>query len=232
MGTAIKAVAYVRVSSDEQANEGVSLDAQRSKIAQWCETQGVHIVDVIADEGVSGSVALGARPNGRRIAELLDARKPAADMVIVCRLDRLGRDAAEQLALYKRFRTGKVGLVSIAERIDLGTPHGRAMAQISAVFAELERSLIAARTVDALTELRRQGKAWNHAPYGFDAIDGALVANPHEQIILRRMTMDRENGVSFDRIAKALNAEAIPAKRGGPWHAMSVRQVLGTAANQ
>jgi site-specific DNA recombinase len=232
MGTTTKAIAYLRVSSDEQANEGVSLDAQRTKITQWCESQGVELVDVIADEAVSGSVALGSRPNGRRIAELLDARKPSADMVIVTRLDRLGRDAAEALSLYKRFRTGKVGLVSIAERIDLGTPHGRAMAQVSAVFAELERSLVAARTVDALAELRRQGKAWNHAPYGYDVIDGSLVINPTEQTVLARMKTDRANGMSFDKLAKALNAEAIPAKRGGPWHAMSVRQVLATATNQ
>ena len=71
-------------------------------------------------------------------------------------MDRLGRDAAEQIALLKRFRSGKVGLVAIAQQIDLATPHGRAMAQIGAVFNELERALIAERTTEALSELRRK----------------------------------------------------------------------------
>jgi DNA invertase Pin-like site-specific DNA recombinase len=74
-------------------------------------------------------------------------------------MDRLGRDAAEQIALRKRFRSGKVGLVAIAQQIDLATPHGRAMAQIGAVFNELERTLIAERTTEALAELRQQGRA-------------------------------------------------------------------------
>jgi DNA invertase Pin-like site-specific DNA recombinase len=79
----------------------------------------------------------------------------------VLRLDRLGRDAAEQIALLNRFRAGKVGLVAIAQHIDFATPHGRAMAQMAAVFAELERGLIAERTADALGELRSQRRLWN-----------------------------------------------------------------------
>jgi hypothetical protein len=78
---------------------------------------------------------------------------PTADAVVVVRMDRLGRDAAEQLAILKRVRTGKVGLVAIAQAIDLATPQRRAMAQIGAVFAELERSLISERTTETLAEL-------------------------------------------------------------------------------
>jgi site-specific DNA recombinase len=142
----------------------------------------------------------------------------------------LGRDAAEQLALLKRFRTGKVGLVAIAQQIDLATPHGRAMAQIGAVFAELERSLIAERTAEALTELRRQGRAWNHPPFGFDTVDGHLVVNPLEQRSLARIRELRDAGVSYHKIAALLDAENRPTKRGGPWQAASVRSVLRTGA--
>ena len=144
-------------------------------------------------------------------------------------MDRLGRDAAEQLALLKRFRAGKVGLVAIAQHIDLATPHGRAMAQIGAVFAELERSLIAERTTEALTELRHQGRAWNHPPFGWDAVDGHLVANPGEQGTLTRIRELRDSGLSYHRVAASLDSEGHSTKRGGPWRAASVRVVLRTA---
>jgi DNA invertase Pin-like site-specific DNA recombinase len=161
---------------------------------------------------------------------LLDPRRPATDAVVVVRIDRLGRDAAEQLALLKRFRVGKVGLVATAQQIDLATPHGRAMAQIGAVFAELERALIAARTAEALTELRQQGRAWNHAPFGWDAADGRLVANPTEQDSLVRISDLRAAGTSYHKVAAILDGEGRATKRGGSWQAASVRSVLRTAA--
>ena len=218
------------MSTQEQATEGMSLDAQESRIRSWAEVLGHEVVDVIADEGVSGTKLLGERPGGARIAALLEERRPSADAVVVVRTDRLGRDAAEQIALLKRFRSGKVGLVAIAQQIDLATPHGRAMAQIGAVFNELERSLIAERTVEALGELRRQGRAWNHAPFGWRVIEGRLVADEGEQETLGRMVALRTDGHGYATVARILTEESRPTKRGGPWQAMSVRSVLRTSA--
>jgi DNA invertase Pin-like site-specific DNA recombinase len=208
----------------------MSLDAQASRVRAWAEATGAEVVEVVRDEGVSGTKLLADRPGGRRIADLLDARRPTADAVVVLRMDRLGRDAAEQLALLKRFRAGKVGLVAIAQQIDLATPHGRAMAQIGAVFAELERALIATRTAEALTELRQQGRAWNHAPFGWDAVDGRLVAHLTEQDTLARIRDLRAAAVSYHKVAAILDGEGRPTKRGGSWQAASVRSVLRTAA--
>ena len=226
----MRVIGYTRVSTQEQATEGMSLDAQASRVRAWAEATGAEVVEVVRDEGVSGTKLLAERPGGRRIADLLDARRPAADAVVVVRMDRLGRDAAEQLALLKRFRAGKVGLGAIAQQIDLATPHGRAMAQIGAVFAELERSLIAERTAEALTELRQQGRAWNHAPFGWDIVDGRLVANLTEQDSLARIRDLRAAGTSYHKVAAILGAEGRATKRGGPWQAASVRSVLRTAA--
>ena len=222
----MRAVIYCRVSTAEQATEGLSLDAQEARGRAWADAHGVESLEVIADAGVSGTKALSDRPGGAQIAALLDSRRPSADVVVVARLDRLGRDAAETLTLLKRFRTGKVGLVSLAEHVDLATPHGRAMAGVGAVFAELERALIAQRTAEALRELRRQGRPWNHAPFGWDVVEGRLVANKSEQEILERARELREAGWGYDRIAKAFAAEGRPTKRGGKWAAMTVRSVL------
>ena len=156
--SALRVVTYARVSTVEQSSDGLSLDAQQARMRAWAQGAGASVVEEIVDAAVSGAKPLAQRPGGARVAELLNAKSPAADAVVVVRLDRLGRDAAESLALFKRFRTGKVGLVSIAEQVDLATPHGRAMASVQMVFAELERSLLSARTSEALAELRRQGR--------------------------------------------------------------------------
>jgi len=225
----LKVVGYARVSTAEQASEGLSLDAQESRITAWCKATGAELVEVVREEGVSGSKLLSERPEGRKIAHLLDSRRPAADAVVVVRMDRLGRDAAEQIDLLKRFRTGKVGLVAIAQQIDLATPHGRAMAQIGAVFNELERALIAERTTEALAQLRSQGKAWNHAPFGWRVVEGQLEADPEEQKTLARARELREAGLGYLKVAKTLDAEGRRTKRGGDWQAASVRSVLISA---
>src|SRR5689334_2313844 len=94
----LRAIGYVRVSTQEQVAEGASLDAQRRRIEAWAEATDADLWDVIEDAGVSGSRPLSMREGGRRIESLLDARNPEADAVVITRLDRLGRDAAENLA--------------------------------------------------------------------------------------------------------------------------------------
>lgn len=225
----MKAVGYVRVSTQEQAIDGLSLQAQQSRIASWCAATGAELVDVIQDAGVSGTRALVDRPGGARIASLLGTRNPDVEIVVIVRLDRIGRDAAETLHYLRQFARGSLGLVSLADRVDLGTPQGRAMAQMSAVFAELERALIAQRTADALDELRSRRQVYGAIPFGWSRTGDRLVQHDDEQRTLVRIKRLRARGFSYDRIARSLNGSDTPAKNGGHWHAMSVRSVLLTA---
>ena len=222
-------IGYVRCSSAEQATEGWSIDAQRGRIEAWCEATGARLDRIVADEGVSGMRPLHERPGGREIADLLAARRPSADAVVVLRLDRLGRDAAETLTCLRRFTNGPLGLVSIADKVDLSTPHGRAMAGVACVFADLERSLIADRTADALRELRLQGRVYGPVPFGYAAHEDRLVEHPVEQAVLRKIRRMRSRGLSYEKVARALNASHLPAKRGGSWHSTAVRSVLLTS---
>lgn len=225
----LRVVGYARCSTAEQASDGMSLDAQSARIRAWADATGAEVVDLVTDAGVSGTKALADREGGSRIAALLEARKPDVDAVVVLRMDRLGRNAAEALALLRRFRTAPIGLVSVAEHLDLATPHGRAMAGVAAVFAELERDLIGQRTAEALGELRARRRVWNHPPYGWTATEGRLEADPTEQATLAVIRNLRGDGLGYHRIAAVLNEEAHPSKRGGPWQAASVRSVLQTA---
>lgn len=230
-GTSLTVIGYARCSTTEQANDGLSIDTQRARIAAWAETNGATLLEVVADEGVSGTKPLGDRAGGKRIAAILEARRTDVDAVIVVRTDRLGRDAAETLTLLKRFRTGRVGLVAVAQHLDLATPHGKAMAAMGAVFGELERDLLAERTSDALAELRRQGRAWNHAPFGWRSEGGHLVTVTDEQRTLARIRALRAEGKGFASVARILNDEGRRTKRGGQWQAMSVRSVERTSAS-
>lgn len=225
----MKAIGYIRCSTAEQAVEGLSLQAQRGRITAWCQATGSELTDVIEDAGVSGTRPLAKRPGGNRVASLLIARQPDVDTVIVARLDRLGRDATETLHCLRQFAKGSLGLVSVADRIDLGTPQGRAMAQMSAVFAELERALIAQRTADALGELRSRRQVYGAIPYGWSRAGEHLAPDEAEQRVIARIKRLRTRGLSYGRIACSLNGSNVPAKRGGIWHAMAVRSVLLTA---
>ena len=208
----------------------MSLDAERARIEAWSDATGATLTDVVEDGGVSGTLPLGDRPGGAEIAALLDARRANVDAVVVVRLDRLGRDAAETLAVLKRFADGTVGLVSIADRLNLSTPQGRAMAGVAAVFSQLERDLIAQRTAEALGELRSQRRIYGPVPFGYRATKDRLVPHASEQNVVQRMRRMRSRRMSFDRIAQRLNADGVPAKRGGRWHAMTVRSALRTSA--
>lgn len=230
-GTTLTVIGYARCSTTEQANDGLSIDTQRARIAAWAEAHGATLLEVVADEGVSGTKPLAERAGGKRIAAILDARRSDVDAVVVVRTDRLGRDAAETLTLLKRFRIGRVGLVAVAQHLDLATPHGKAMAAMGAVFGELERDLLAERTTDALAELRRQGRAWNHAPFGWENDGGHLVPVAEEQDTLERIRSLRADGKGYATVARLLTEEGRRTKRGGQWQAMSVRSVERTSAS-
>jgi hypothetical protein len=159
------------------------------------------------------------------------ARSPDAEAVVVMRLDRLGRDAAETLTLLKVFARGRVGLISIDDRLDLGSPQGRAMAAMVCVFAELERGLIGQRVSDALQEKKRQHRVYGNTPFGWDRDGDFLVKNREEQATLRIARRLHNEGLSFHRIATYLNHKRRRTKHGGVWDFCNVRSVMRTSAS-
>lgn len=223
-----RAVGYARVSTDEQS---LSIEAQQHRIARWCEAYDHELVEIITDEDVSGGVPLAGRQNGKRVAELIDARRPGVDALVVTNLDRLSRDAEDGIALVKRMtpngrRRNHLALVSIDQHLDLSGPFGVFMAQQFVLFASFERSLIGWRTSQALAQKRRDGAVYSRTPFGFDAVDGRLVPNDAEQQVLTEMRTWRAEGVNDNAIATRLNERGVPGKRGGRWQANTVYRIL------
>jgi DNA invertase Pin-like site-specific DNA recombinase len=220
------ALGYVRVSSEEQADSGLGLEAQRQRIQAYCQLQGLQLGTIFEDPGVSGGKPLGSRPDGRRL--LAEARR-SRPVVVVARLDRLFRsvaDAAQTIAAFDRLG---IELVAIAEGFDQTNPYGRAMAQMASVFAELERAMIKERTRAAMKVKRGRGERISgHEPFGWDfGPDGVLVKNRREQRALAWIRQLHGQGKSLREIAELLNGRGIKPKRARRWIHSSVLRIVG-----
>jgi DNA invertase Pin-like site-specific DNA recombinase len=225
------AISYIRVSSEEQADSGLGLEAQRPRIGAYCTMKGLRLAEVFEDPGVSGSKPLASRPAG---SKLLAAAKKGKSLVVVAKLDRLFRSVADAATVIADFDRKGIQLVAIQEGFDMSSAYGRAMAQMASVFAELERAMIRERTRGAMNVKRSRGERISgHAPFGWDfGADGRLVAIDREQSIIVRMRQLRSEGMSFRGIAGRLDIEGVPPKRGRRWDHTTVKSILkGNPAN-
>src|SRR5262245_14794724 len=160
------ALGYIRVSSEEQADSGLGLEAQRQRIAAYCALKALHLAEVLEDPGISGGNPLASRPAG---SKLLTAAKKGKALVIVAKLDGLFRSVADAATVIADFDKKGIQLVALAEGFDTTNPYGRAMAQMASVFPELERALIQERTRSAMdVKWSRGERISGHAPFGWD----------------------------------------------------------------
>ena len=220
-----KAIGYIRVSTQGQADEGVSLEAQRAKIEAWCNLNDAELVAVFEDAGVSG-----ASMNGR---DGLHAALKATSkgMALVCySISRIARSTRDMLEIAERLNTRGSDLVSVTEKIDTTTAAGRMVFKMLAVLADFERDQIGERTKMALAHKRNMGEVYAATPFGFDAIDGRLVEVKKEAMVIADILRMREAGSSLAEIAESLNARGVEGKRGGRWYASTVRYLINRQA--
>jgi site-specific DNA recombinase len=153
-------IGYVRVSTDRQAEHGVSLEAQEAKIRAMATVQGGELMEVIVDGGESAKSL--NRPGLQRLMALVNGGKVQA--VIVAKLDRLTRSVKDLCGLLELFEKRKVALISVAEALDTGSAAGRLVITIMGAVSQWEREAIGERTRDALRHKRSNGERVPHAP--------------------------------------------------------------------
>jgi DNA invertase Pin-like site-specific DNA recombinase len=222
-----KAVCYIRVSTEEQARGGVSLEAQEERLISYCKMAGLEVVEIIREEGVSAGKLLAVRPGGERLLQLVASKK--VRHVVALKLDRLFRDAEDALRQTRAWDKAGVALHLVdmgGQTLNTATAMGRFFLNMMAAFAELERNLIAERTATALVHKKAHRQAYSPTPYGFDRVGKELSENPQEQEIIAQIFTWRQNGWSLRKIAAELNRRGVPTKQGGKWYAATVRYLL------
>jgi site-specific DNA recombinase len=215
-------IAYVRVSTEKQAEKGFSLEVQIEKVRAMAVVQGVELVEVIVDRGESAKSL--DRPGMARLLDLV-ARK-AIDRVIVAKLDRLTRSVKDLANLLEQFEKRKVALVSVAESLDTQSAAGRLVLNIMVSVSAWEREAIGERTASVLRHKKREGQVFNHTPFGFLRDGGRLIPLPDEQATIQRIFKAKSSGQSLREIAAELNASSIATKTRGSWHASTVSNIL------
>lgn len=223
----MKAIGYVRVSTDKQADRGVSLEAQIEKIRAMATVHDVELVDVIVDAGESAADL--DRPGMARVLELVRTR--AVDMVIVAKLDRLTRSVRDLAVLLEQFERRDVSLVSVAESLDTGSASGRLVLNIMVSVSQWEREAIGERTRDAMAHKKAKLEFVGNAPYGFRLAEDRkhVEPEPGEQAILQRIHRLRKGGKSLRKIAEQLNRQEIRTRQGSSWRHEYIARLLKTA---
>jgi len=221
------AVLYIRVSTDEQARHGVSLDAQEERLRAYCAMRELEIVGVIRDEGVSAFKYLDKRPGGAELLRTIAQGKAAH--VVALKLDRLFRNAGDALASTEKWSRAGVALHLVdmgGAAMDTTSATGRMMLTMLAGFAEFERTLTSERTRAALSYKRSKREAYAPTPYGYSRTGTALQPHRAELATVARIREQSAGGASLAGIARRLNAEEVPTKQGGKWYASTVRYLL------
>src|SRR3569623_1635153 len=211
----MRAIGYVRVSTDRQAEQGVSLEAQEAKIRAMATVQGAELLDVIVDGGESAKSL--NRPGLKRLLEMMN--KGEIEAIIIAKLDRLTRSVKDLCGLLELLEKRKVALISVAESLDTSSAAGRLVITIMGAVSQWEREAIGERTRDALRHKRAQGYRAGNLPFGYRlAQDGRTLEPEHtEQKAISEIHRLRRGGTSLRRIARLLNDQGLRTRRGTAW---------------
>lgn len=204
----MKAIGYVRVSTREQADSRLGLEAQRRGLVAEAERRGWEL-QIIEDAGYSATSV--NRPGVQQVLRMLKRRE--SDVLLVYRLDRLSRSVQDFAQFLTTAQKQRWALVALDMQIDMTTPNGKLVAHILAAVAQWESETIGARTADAMAEAKARGARFGRA----------RLASPES---VARIHALRAEGASFARIAEALDADSLPTPNGAvQWYGSTVRRI-------
>jgi DNA invertase Pin-like site-specific DNA recombinase len=206
------AVLYRRVSTQRQADEGVSLQAQAEKARAWCEAMGYTVVGEFEDAGISAKRA----DNRPALQDALDLTTRDGAALVVFSLSRLARSTKDALNIAERLDKAGADLISLSEDLNTATAAGRMIYGLLAILSQFERELIGERVKAALACKRDKGfRAGGSTPFGFDeGKGGRLLENTTEQETISLICSLRAEGMTLRAIASELDLRGITSKRG------------------
>jgi len=228
---ATRAVLYIRVSTDEQADHGVSLEAQEAKLRAYCGLRDLEVADVVIDAGVSAGKPLASREGGKRVLELV--RRKEVQSVVAYKLDRLFRNADDCMTITEQWDKKGVALHLVdmgGQTLDTSSAMGRFFLNMMAGVAELERGLVVERTVFAMAHKKARGERVGGVPYGSQLSgDGVtLLPNQGEQELINAVREARGRGLSQRAIVAELARQGFTTRKGTPLRLTQVQRLLKT----
>jgi len=219
-----RAVAYVRVSTEKQADAGQSLEAQQAKLSAYASLYELELVEVVVDAGVSAKTL--NRPGLQRALAML--KSGAASALVVVKLDRLTRSVRDLGELVEGIFSEKgSALLSVSEQIDTRSAAGRLVLNVLASVSQWEREAIGERTAAVMQHKASQGEyTGGRAPYGFRVEAGSLVAVEAEQAVLTAARDAKRAGLTLRAIARELEQRGLVSRTGRPFAPTQVARML------
>jgi site-specific DNA recombinase len=219
-----RAVAYVRVSTEKQADAGQSLEAQQAKLSAYASLYELELVEVVVDAGVSAKTL--NRPGLQRALAMLESG--AADALVVVKLDRLTRSVRDLGELVEGvFAEKGAALLSVSEQIDTRSAAGRLVLNVLASVSQWEREAIGERTAAVMQHKASQGEyTGGRAPYGFRVEAGSLVAVEAEQAVLTAARDAKRAGLTLRAIARELEQRGLLSRTGRSFAPTQVARML------
>jgi site-specific DNA recombinase len=203
-----KAIAYIRVSTDKQADRGHSLLAQQEKVNAYASLYDLDIIDYVIETGSAKNL----NRDGLQGA-LAQIKAGQADALIVVKLDRLTRSVADLGFLVESYFS-KAGLLSVSEQIDTRSASGRLVLNVLASVSQWEREAVGERTTAVKQSMKANGLyCGGLVPYGQMLINGQLVTNPQEQAIITRAKALKSEGHSLRSIATMFSQEGLRTRK-------------------
>jgi len=214
-----KAIGYIRVSTDKQAEQGVSMDAQREKLEAYAMLYDIELVDLVVEQGSAKCLQRAG------LQEALGRLGNDADALLVVKLDRLTRSVADLGRLVETYFQDHA-LLSVGEQIDTRSAAGRLVLNVLASVSQWERETIGERTSAAMQYMRQNHQyTGGKAPYGYQLIDGELVEYEAEQAVIRLCVQYKKNGMSYRKIAKVLAERGHHSRTGKAFNHTAIKNM-------
>jgi DNA invertase Pin-like site-specific DNA recombinase len=218
----VKAAIYTRVSTEDQAKDGFSLDAQLDKLRAYCKARDWTIAEEYIDDGYSGRTV--KRPAYSRMMEELEKW----DLLLVLKMDRIHRNSKNFMLMMEFLNKNEKEFVSMNESFDTSTAMGRFVMNILQLVAQLESEQIGERVYDGMEQKAKTagGVLGFNIPYGYDYSNGKLNIIDDEARVVKDIYSWYKEGKSMGEIAKMLNSGRIPTKKGGCWAKKTISTIL------
>ena len=217
-----KAALYTRVSTEDQAKEGFSLDAQLDKLRSYCKARDWAIFKEYVDDGYSGRNT--KRPAYKQLLKDIDKW----DMLLVIKMDRIHRNSKNFMLMMEDLKKFEKEFVSMTESLDTSTAMGRFVMDIIQRIAQLESEQIGERVYDGMAQKARtnSGALGFNIPYGYDYGNNELTVNKKESTIVKDIFSMYIDGYSMNKIASYLNDNNIPTKKNKIWRSQTISKIL------